>query len=469
MYAGTGIKSCKNDHLKTNNKYIGAKMNTPVYDYLLKYADSGFLRMHMPGHKGTECMKNLSSVCKYDITEITDAGNLFSGTGIIAESEKNAGKLFGTKGTFYTTGGSTVGIQTMMALMKYENRHVIALRNAHHAFLSACVLLDIDVDWVYPEYRESIISGTAPYDIIEEKLQKNPDSCLYLTSPDYFGSVADISTLSELCHRYDAVLVVDNAHGACLPFYEKNMHPIANGADLCCDSAHKMLPALTGAAYIHSGNERYLPLVKEMSALFATTSPSYLITCSMDLCNDYLDTKIRADLKKSVKLAEALREHISHRFVCEKGPFYHEPLHFTINASKSGINGIVLAEKLRENKVEYEYADDTHIVMLFSPVDTEEKYLRLEKVLDSIKFTPETHCERNIDFPVLEKCMSIRSAALSPHEEIPVKNAAGRICANVHSPCPPAIPVAVSGEMITEKCTSLMEEYGIETVKVVKK
>lgn len=444
-------------------------MNTPVYNYLLNYADSGFLRMHMPGHKGTECMRSLSSICKYDITEITDAGNLFSGTGIIAESEKNAGKLFKTKGTFYTTGGSTVGIQTMMALMKYENRHVIALRNAHHAFLSACVLLDIDVEWVYPEYKESIISGTVPLNILEEKLKETENSCVYLTSPDYFGSVADIRSISSLCHRYNAVLVVDNAHGACLPFYEENMHPIACGADLCCDSAHKMLPALTGAAYIHSGNERYLPLVKEMSALFATTSPSYLITCSLDLCNDYLDTKIKDSLIKSVKWAEDLRKHISPRFVCEKGEYYHEPLHFTINALKSGINGLELAEKLRKNKVEYEYADDTHIVMLFSPVDTEDKYLRLGEVLDSIDFIPKKQNERNIDFPVLKKCMSIREAALSPHEEISVKDAVGKICANVHSPCPPAIPIAVSGELITEECVRLMEEYDIETVKVVKR
>jgi len=63
--------------------------------------------------------------------------------------------------------------------------------------------------------------------------------------------------------------------------------------------------------------------------------------------------------------------------------------------------------------------------------------------------------------------MSIRSAALSPHEEIPTENAVGRICASVTVPCPPAVPVVVSGELISEEAAAIMKDFGIQTVKAV--
>ena len=79
-------------------------------------------------------------------------------------------------------------------------------------------------------------------DILEDKLKRTENSCVYLTSPDYLGKTADIKEISKLCRKYNAVLLVDNAHGAHTAF--TGTHPIALGADMCCDSAHKMLPAL---------------------------------------------------------------------------------------------------------------------------------------------------------------------------------------------------------------------------------
>jgi len=444
-------------------------MNTPIYDYLAKYSESGFLRMHMPGHKGRSSENILSKVYPLDITEITDAGNLFENDGIISESEKNASRIFGTKATFYSVGGSTLCIQTMLALMKYDHRNVIAVRNAHRSFLSACVLLDIDVSWVYPVYEDSIISGTVLLCDIEEKLKKTSNACLYITSPDYFGSMADIKSIAELCHRYNAVLVVDNAHGACLPFYKENMHPIALGADMCCDSAHKMLPALTGAAYLHIGNPVYSSKVKEVMTMFASTSPSYLIMCSLDLCNVFLEDQIKQRLKSSEKYIACLkRSDALKRFKTEIPEFYSEPLHFTINAYESGINGLKLAAMLRKRKIEYEYADNTHIIMLFSPLDDADVYNRLENVLDSIQFQPSEVSNLKINFPAPEKYMTIREAAFSEYEEIPVEKSGGRVCAAVNIPCPPAIPIVVSGEIISDECISIMKRFGIEKIKTLK-
>lgn len=442
-------------------------MNTPVSDFLCSYAQSGMLRMHMPGHKGVQNDSILSEIFRYDITEITGAGNLFENEGIIAESEKNASVLFGTEATFYSAQGSTLCIQTMLALMKRENRNVIAVRNVHRAFLSACTLLDIEPQWIFPEYSDTVVSGKINLNEAEKIISSTENACLYVTSPDYLGAVADIRSLADICHRYGAVLLVDNAHGALLPFYEENRHPVHLGADLCCDSAHKMLPALTGAAYLHVGNPRYTSSVKDAMLLFASTSPSYLITCSLDLCNRYIETQIREKLRNSVKWMKELREAVSEKYCIEYPAFDREPLHFTVNAEKSGTTGEFLAEKLRENGIEYEYADSIYTVMLFSPEDRHEAYLKAAEVLNSIEFEAEYRGTEKLHFPVPERKMSVRSAALSAFEEIPVSESAGRICANINVPCPPAVPVAVSGELISPELSLLMKKYGIEKVRVV--
>lgn len=443
-------------------------MNTPVYDYMTAYAESGTLRMHMPGHKGKSADNLLSEIYRLDITEITGAGNLFENEGIIAESEKNASSLFGTAATFYSTQGSTLCIQTMLALMKRENRRVIAVRNVHRAFLSACALLDIEPQWIFPEYSDTIVSGRINISETEELLKNTENACLYVTSPDYLGAMADIRTLAEICHRNGAVLLVDNAHGGLLPFYEENRHPIYLGADMCCDSAHKMLPALTGAAYLHVGNPRYVSSVKDAMLMFASTSPSYLITCSLDLCNRYIETEIREKLRNAVVRINELRDAVSGRYELAYPSFEREKLHFTVNARRSGISGEILARKLRENGIEYEYADSTYIVMLFSPEDDREAYLRVAEVLNGTEFTPELSEMKKINFPRPEKVMSVHDAAFSPCEEIPVSESAGRICANINVPCPPAVPVAVSGEIISPELAGIMADCGIENVRVVK-
>ncbi|MDE6102968.1 MAG: aminotransferase class I/II-fold pyridoxal phosphate-dependent enzyme, partial [Oscillospiraceae bacterium] len=331
-------------------------MKTPIYDFLQNYIDSNTLRLHMPGHKG----RNIADLSyAMDITEISGADSLFDASGIIKESEKNAAKLFKTVRTCYSASGSTLCIQAMLAMMKRENRNVIAVRNVHRSFLAACVLLGLEPDWIYPKYTAGILSGQIPMDILEDKLKRTKNSCCYLTSPDYLGKTADIKTVSALCRKYGAVLLVDNAHGAHTAFTEG--HPIALGADMCCDSAHKMLPALTGAAYLHIGNERYADKAKTAMSLFGSTSPSYLIMASLDLCNSYISEQIDDDIERSMTEIVNLRKMISEKYTVYDG----EPYHLTLLC-----NGNDLANQLREKNIECEYCDSNVIVLLFSPSDT---------------------------------------------------------------------------------------------------
>ena len=258
------------------------KITTPIFDFLEQYSRGGTVRVHMPGHKGRDVFgKDFSRLFEYDITEIKGADELFEAEGIIAESEKNASRLFGTAATFYSAGGSTLCIQAMLAAVCKKTSAFICGRNAHRSVMNSCVLLGLEPCWVYPEYEEgSAVSGEITPETVRTAIEayalKKP-ACVFITSPDYLGKIADIKGISEVCHEYGIPLIVDNAHGAYLAFTEPSQHPINLGADMCCDSAHKTLPVLTGGAYLHIGDglcREKIPEIKRYMALFGSSSPS---------------------------------------------------------------------------------------------------------------------------------------------------------------------------------------------------
>ena len=126
-------------------------MTTPIVDFVRSYAKSGTSRLHMPGHKG----QKLLGFEDADITEIKGADELYEAEGIIAESEANATKLFGTAHTYYSTEGSSQCIRAMLCLALQaapagQRPVLLAARNAHKALLYAAALLDFDIRWLWP-------------------------------------------------------------------------------------------------------------------------------------------------------------------------------------------------------------------------------------------------------------------------------------------------------------------------------
>ncbi|MDE6848129.1 MAG: aminotransferase class I/II-fold pyridoxal phosphate-dependent enzyme [Ruminococcus sp.] len=442
-------------------------MNTPVYDFLKKYSSSGTLRCHMPGHKGYTLSPELSELYSMDITEIAGADSLFEADGIIAQSEKNMSELYGTAGTVFSAGGSTLCIQTMLSIMKAEKRKIFAVRNVHRAFLNAVALLDLDVEWILPKYSDGILSGNINPEDIENTLKNcHVPSAVYVTSPDYTGKTADISLLADICHKYNARLLTDNAHGVHLKFLNPDIHPMTLGADLCCDSAHKMFPALTGSSMLHTSVMEYVPLLKQNMSMFASTSPSYLIMMSLDLCNRYISEKIYDDIQKNIVWLENFRRKFSDRLVFAKT----EPFHITVKAGESGFDGNELAELLRKNGVECEYSDSSLLILLMSPVCTKDDYERLSVSLSKSLVQAKKYpvCSDGFSMEIPERVMSIREAVFSECEVIPVEKAENRICASVKVPCPPAVPIVASGERIDKKSINIFRKYGISDIIVVK-
>ena len=443
-------------------------MDTPIADFIRNYAASDLSRLHMPGHKGIGALG-----CEaLDITEIKGADALYEADGIIARSEAHATALFGSGRTVFSTEGSSQCIRAMLYLAltnrpKGTKPVVVAARNVHKAFVYAAALLDLQVVWLSPEGdARSLCSCRITAETLARTLKEMaaPPCAVYLTSPDYLGGRADIAALAKVCHDHGTILAVDNAHGAYLHFLEPPVHPLDLGADICCDSAHKTLNVLTGGAYLHIGKEApegFAEHAKSAMALFGSTSPSYLIMASLDICNRTLAEDFSTKLRDCAEKLDELRETL-------KGNGWQledtDPLRVTVNAP-AGMTGEELAERLREHGVECEYADPEYLVLMATPSNTREDFDRVVTAL-GVNTAPAAVREP-LPAAMGEQALSIREALFAPHETIPVSMGLGRICASPTVSCPPAIPIAVSGEVIGKEAMELFEHYGVETLDVI--
>lgn len=438
-------------------------MNTPVADFVQRYAKAGTARLHMPGHKG-RCFLGCEP---WDITEIHGADALYEAEGILAESEQNAAALFGSQRTCYSTEGSSQCIRAMLylAVAASGSHTVVAARNVHRAFVSAAALLDLEIRWLWPEESRSLCGCPISPAQLEKALGSLPEppAAVYLTSPDYLGGMAEIPALAQVCHQHGTLLLVDNAHGAYLRFLQPSLHPLDLGADLCCDSAHKTLPVLTGGAYLHlspTAPAQLAPLAKSALGLFGSTSPSYLTLASLDLCNRYLAEGYPQRLAEAVERLAELREKLTAAgWRVEPS----DPLRVTVAAPR-GVTGQELAGQLRRQGVECEYADRDFLVLMATPENTPEELAHAAAALGQ--------CPGEANPPQLplargERACSIRQAAFAPRETVDAAHSLGRVCGLPTVGCPPAIPIAVSGERITPEALALFAYYGIEQVEVL--
>lgn len=441
-------------------------MKTPIVSFLKSYQEKSPVRMHMPGHKGA----GILGFEGMDLTEIYGADELFAAEGIIKESEQNASSLFGCP-TYYSTQGSTLCIQTMCTILcqdaksKGKKPKILAGRNAHRSFIHAAALLDFDIEWLYG--NSDYLSCKIHAEDLEKAIIESHPTVVYLTNPDYLGNLLDIQSLASVCKKHNVLLAIDNAHGAYLRFLEPSLHPIDLGADLCCDSAHKTLPVLTGGAYLHlseSLNQVWKNNVKHFMEYFSSTSPSYLIMASLDATNEVLDTTFKKSLSECIQRVDGLKNTlIQHGYTILSG----EPMKITISTKEFGYTGNEIANLLMECDIYPEFYDSDYIVLMPSPYNTKDDLKRLETCLCGIERKP-LLINKPPKLEQSKKAMNVRQALFSSSITLDVSKSLGQVCSSVTVSCPPAILPVIPGEVISESSIEVMRYYGIETVRVVK-
>ena len=441
-------------------------MKTPIVSFLKSYQEKSPVRMHMPGHKGA----GILGFEGMDLTEIYGADELFAAEGIIKESEQNASNLFGCP-TYYSTQGSTLCIQTMCTILcqdaksKGKKPKILAGRNAHRSFIHAAALLDFEIEWLYG--NSDYLSCKIHAEDLEKAIIESLPTAVHLTNPDYLGNLLDIKSLASVCKKHNVLLAIDNAHGAYLRFLKDSLYPIDLGADLCCDSAHKTLPVLTGGAYLHlsdSLNQVWKNDVKHFMEYFSSTSPSYLIMASLDAANEVLDTTFKNSLFECIQRVDGLKNTlVQHGYTILSG----EPMKITISTKEFGYTGNEIANLLMECDIYPEFYDSDYIVLMPSPYNTKDDLKRLETCLCGIEGKP-ILVNKPPKLEQSKKAMNVRQALFSSSITLDVSKSLGQVCSSVTVSCPPAILPVIPGEVISESSIEVMKYYGIETIRVVK-
>ena len=430
--------------------------DSPLLDAVADLVRQKPARFFMPGHKGNPAaMPLFGGVFPFDITEVEGADNLMRPTGPIAQSEANMTRVYGSGATLYSASGSTSCILAMLAVFTRPGQTVAMARGCHAAAVRALVLLDLTPAWLLPQ-------GPQPTPAEAEALLKRSGArVLYLTSPNYYGQMADIAGIAAVCREHEAVLLVDNAHGAHLRFLKKDCHPLSLGADAACDSAHKTLPCLTPAAMLHLKNAERAYHAREMLNLFSSTSPSYLVLQSLDWAACVLMKKTLEFEKTAVRFSAACGDS---RHLIQKSD---DPLKMCFVPARGGWKAKEMEMAFAQAGIVPELADGRHIVLMASPYNTEEEFDRLHASLCA--FT----CREPLPLPSVSLALprvacGVREAFFAKKEQIEAEKCAGRVAAGVVAPCPPGVPLAVPGEVLEQEVADLLVAGGILTLDVLK-
>lgn len=441
-------------------------MATPLFDGIRKYADKGISSFHTPGHSASAPFIDKILKAELDLTELSETASLYDGNDIIEQSEKLMAELFGSSKTLYSGGGCTLCIQTMLRLCAKDGGKIIAGRTIHKSAVNAMALLGLEPVWIYPEKNAGEgFNGRITAQSVEKALEENGNVCaVYITTPDYFGVVSDVEGIAKVAKKYSVPLLVDNAHGSHLIFFD--MHPIQRGADMSACSLHKTLPVLTGGAALNIGNSKYADFAKQAMADFGSTSPSFLTLASLDLCAEWMKNEGRAEFERLSLVNEVMTNMALKRGVLTaEGEC--DPTRLCINTAPLGMNGDMAYRYFRERMVEPEMHDGSKTVFILTPFNTDEDLERLYNAIDDLEQVGE---------PLKEDCrlfkptvaIPLRQAFMAEKLLLPVDKAVGRIAGQSVCSCPPGIPPVMAGEIIDKDTALLLKDYGFEYLNVVK-
>lgn len=423
---------------------------------------------HMPGHKRNTDILGSTLPYGLDITEITGFDNLHSASGVIEDIQKTLREFYKAQESFLLVNGSTCGILASILSACDFGDKVIVARNCHKSVYNAIELYNLKPVWVMPQYDESvgIYCEVSPYDI-ERALSENTDARLViLTSPTYEGIISDIPAIADICHRFDALLLTDMAHGAHLPLFAGFEE--AYGADISVVSLHKTLPCMTQTACLNIYSEKIdSGKVKKLLSSFETSSPSYPLMASVDSCFRLL--KERGN--ELSKVYEALLGDFYDKLFRLKALRIYRTDDYgklVIACDKANISGGELFSILRDKfNLECEMASARYVIAMSSICDTKKGFERLAKALLEIDGML-TREQKSVAVPSPEPkvIMTSYEATRKYSELIPYENACGKISSSYIWTYPPGVPLIAPGELIESGHLKLIEEYKSSKIEV---
>lgn len=449
-------------------------------DLLYKYSKEVY-PMHMPGHKAGR-YKLIDDLYKVDVTEVPETDHLYDADGVLADSLARLADFYGSNKSIYLVNGSTVGILSAIGGLHQQGDEILIARNCHHSVYNAVIMNALHPKYVYPKMTQWGLLGGIDPEEVRKALADNPKIVSFvMTSPTYDGFISDVEKIKEICDRYNVTLIVDEAHGAHLP-YSDLLPPsaLAAKAGVVIHSAHKTLPVVTGASLLHLNlpQDQEAAVLKMLSRL-QTSSPSYIMMAQMDACVqklgnndqlwiDYLDNIEALDkvLKKMKKLYA-----VTHYAAQDEGIIAMDPAKSVVMTRGTVENGCSISQRLRDTyHIQMELDDALHLLGIMTVADSRKALLTYGKALVKLdrKIKKNTGRQQVHRVPrnLVHHCQPYEAES-QQSQAIDLALSVGRVAASMITPYPPGIPAVVPGEVISQALVASISRWLEEDMDVL--
>ncbi|HOW28246.1 MAG TPA: aminotransferase class V-fold PLP-dependent enzyme [Elusimicrobiota bacterium] len=462
---------------------------TPLFDTLLDHAKRRVTSFHTPGHKnGRSIDKRLRTFTGrnmyfMDVTVFPEVDSLHDPVGPIKKAQQLMARAYGVEHSFFLVNGTSVGNMAMFLASCRPGDSVILSRNAHKSAMAGIIQSGVWPIWIQPKVDQNldILFDSSP-EQIEETLKRFPEAkAVFVTSPTYNGVVSDLVKIAEICHARGKALLVDEAHGAHLKFHKDlPISAVEAGADMCVQSTHKILSALSQGSVVHFQSDIVdLGRMRRMISMLQTTSPNYLILASLDLARRQVVQQGGRMLNRVIHWAEDARKRISalKHFTCftrkdiiSRG-YDLDVSKLTINVTRTGFSGYEIEDILSdEYNVQVDAADIFNLIAIMGIGSDKSDINRLVSALEDIDEKYQGSAQNWIlQLPSLstEMVMVPRDVVLLyPSKRVPLSKAAGQISAQTLTPYPPGIPVLIPGERITQAIVDYLEDLAEKDIRI---
>lgn len=439
-----------------------------LYDKLVQYATDDYYPFHMPGHKRNQELMNNVNPYSIDITEIDGFDNLHTAEDVIKESMDRAARLYHSQNTFYLVNGSTSGILTGISACTKKGDKILIARNCHKSAYHALFTNELQPVYLYPQTNgiNGIQCGySAEY--IEEMLIKNPDAKLIvLVSPTYEGVVSEIEEICKVAHKRNIPVLIDEAHGAHFPFHKEfPASALHLGADIVIQSVHKTLPAFTQTALLHvNGDLVDIHRIRAYSAIYQTSSPSYVLMGGIDACIGLLEEKGEALFSEFIVMLHEFYEEMKKlNCLVVENPEGRDPSKIIISTRQTDMTGSELYDiLLQDYKLQMEMAEADYVLAIATVADTKDGFHRLQNALREIdaRLTKQSP-KKVISYIPIEAKVAIQQheAFYMKKQSCPLRESVGQIAGEYVYLYPPGIPILVPGEVIQEEIIEEIETF----------
>lgn len=455
---------------------------TPFYTKLKAYADSGVISHDVPGHKLGQTDNDMmdyagKQIFKLDANAPRGMDNLNRPQGVILEATELMADAFGAEKSYFLTGGTTMGILSMIMSTCRAKEKIILPRNVHKSAINALILSGAIPIFVKPYIDQELgIANHMDYEEVKKAIIENPDAMgVLVINPTYFGVTSDLERIVTLAHEFDMKVLVDEAHGSHFPFSDKlPIGAMAAGADLASCSLHKTVGSLTQSSILIAQGPRVDHMrLRSTINMIQSTSPSSLLLASLDVARKSIYQKGPDLLPKLIEMAQKTREQINQipglkaldkSYFLSRNAFNYDETKIIIKVSELGLTGFDVYKELADTyKIQVELAETHLILAVLSIGTTQEDLNALVKALIQVSKTYKgmnlEPIAPKIKYSYPEAYTRPREAYHAPKKYMPISQVVDEIAAESIMIYPPGIPIVIPGEIISQDILDDLDFY----------